>query len=67
MSSEHVLVYRMSDIVSRYGISRSIVYRLIEAGNFPESIALSARCVGWYKEDVDKHFGITQRAGANDE
>ena len=51
-------IIRPSEIQGIYGISRSTVYRQIQQNKFPARVQLSPNCVGWNKEDLDKHFGL---------
>jgi prophage regulatory protein len=44
---------RLSDVSERYGISRSLIYSLMAAGAFPQSIRVSARAVRWSQADLD--------------
>lgn len=43
-----------SDVVRVTGLSRWTIRRLIKAGQFPPSVELSPRRVGWHKADVDR-------------
>ncbi|MES2421486.1 MAG: AlpA family phage regulatory protein [Pseudomonadota bacterium] len=43
---------RINDVVATVGLSRATIYRLIDAGEFPTSTALTKRCVGWWEEEV---------------
>ncbi|WP_081280879.1 helix-turn-helix transcriptional regulator [Stenotrophomonas maltophilia] len=44
---------RKPDVLSRTGISRSHLYRLMNQGRFPVSIPLSPRVTVWLESDVD--------------
>jgi prophage regulatory protein len=46
------LVYRWSNITIAVGLSRSEIYRRIEAGTFPKPVAIGPRAVGWAAETV---------------
>lgn len=50
---------RLSEVLHLTALSRSSVYRLMEAGSFPASINLSARSVAWVEEEV--HEWIQKR------
>lgn len=47
-------IYRMKELCQTYGLSRSTIYRLIEAGRFPKPIKISAKAVGWISTDLDE-------------
>jgi prophage regulatory protein len=47
--------YRINDLVPLTGLSRSTIYRLVEKGEFPKPVKLSARVVGW-EEDAVLHW-----------
>lgn len=36
------------------GLSRSTCWRLMKTGDFPQSVKLSSRAVGWRKTDIEK-------------
>jgi prophage regulatory protein len=46
-------IYRLKEIVELTSLSKSTIYRMINAGIFPASIALSQRAVAWLVSDVD--------------
>jgi prophage regulatory protein len=43
---------RIDDVIVTTGLSRTTIYRLLAAGDFPPKIALTIRCVGWWEADV---------------
>jgi prophage regulatory protein len=43
---------RLPAVQDRTGLSRSTIYRKMEAGTFPKNIALSTRCMGWRETAV---------------
>ncbi|MCP8891288.1 helix-turn-helix transcriptional regulator [Sphingomonas faeni] len=43
---------RINDVIATVGLSRATIYRLIDAGDFPTSTALTKRCVGWWEGEV---------------
>lgn len=45
---------RLSEVLHLTALSRSGIYRLMEAGSFPASINLSARSVAWVEEEVQE-------------
>lgn len=47
-------IFRMKELCQTYGLSRSTIYRLIDAGRFPKPIKISAKAVGWISTDLDE-------------
>ncbi|WP_299198026.1 AlpA family transcriptional regulator [uncultured Amphritea sp.] len=43
---------RLPEVQKATALSRSSIYRLMEAGTFPDSIQLSARSIAWVEEEV---------------
>lgn len=58
MNKYQKVFIRPSEIQSIYGISKSTAYRMMSKGIFPELVALSPRCKGWRKADLDAHFKL---------
>jgi prophage regulatory protein len=48
-----LIILRLKQVGAECGISRSSIYRGIQAGTFPSPIALGARSVGWRRRDID--------------
>ncbi|MCC7681081.1 AlpA family phage regulatory protein [Janthinobacterium sp. FW305-128] len=46
-------ILRIEDVMARTGLSRSMIYKLQSAQEFPKSISLGERAVGWSQADVD--------------
>jgi len=46
--------YRVNDLVTLTGLSRSTIYRLVDKGEFPKPVKLSARVIGWEEEVLFK-------------
>ena len=46
-------ILRIKDIINKTGLSRSSVYRLAQAGEFPKPIKLSERSSGWLESEVN--------------
>jgi prophage regulatory protein len=44
---------RLQTVRSRVPVSRSQLYRLMAAGDFPRAYNLGARAVGWLEAEVD--------------
>lgn len=45
---------RLPQVIERTGLTRSGVYELMAANDFPRQIALSARCVAWVDAEIDQ-------------
>ena len=48
------IILRLPQVKSRTGLSRSSIYLRMANGEFPESISLGGRAVGWLEHDVDE-------------
>mgnify|MGYP001128622128 CR=1 FL=1 len=44
---------RLKMVVDKTGLSRSTIYRLEAAGDFPKRVKLSRGTVAWHENDVD--------------
>jgi prophage regulatory protein len=53
MSKKIPRILRLRRVLDKTGESRSGVYRKMAAGDFPSTIKLSARSVGWREDEVD--------------
>ncbi len=47
-------ILRLPQVRTRTGLSRSTIYARIATGEFPKSIVLGARAVGWLQSEVDQ-------------
>lgn len=47
-------ILRLPEVKKRTGLSRSSIYLRIAAGDFPASISLGGRAVGWLEQDIDE-------------
>jgi prophage regulatory protein len=43
---------RINDVIATTGLSRSTIYRMIDAGTFPDRVRPTTQTVGWWKADV---------------
>lgn len=56
-------IIRMRALTARVGLSRSEIYRRIQAGTFVRPVSLGPRAVGWRESDVDAWLAsLPQRA-----
>ena len=57
-------VWRLPEVMTQTGLSRSTIYDLIGRGEFPRQFNLGPRAVGWVSEDVlawiDEKIGEVQ-------
>jgi prophage regulatory protein len=47
-----VVILRRKQVQAITGLSRSSIYAMMKAGDFPKSVKLSARSVGWVENQV---------------
>ncbi len=52
-STQSKRILKIPEVSQRTALSKSSIYDLIKAGQFPKQIKLSARSVGWLESDVD--------------
>ena len=45
-------VWRLPEVVTQTGLSRSTIYEMIGRGEFPRQFNLGRRAVGWSSKDV---------------
>lgn len=50
---EEQRILRLRHVITRTGLSRSTIYAWIEQGQFPCSIHLGPRAVGWLSSDIE--------------
>ena len=55
-------ILRVADLQARLGLSRTTIWRLRRAGEFPQPIRLSANAVGWPVHVIDEW--LATRPGA---
>ena len=46
-------ILRRNQVEARTGLSRSTIYLQMSHGNFPKSISLGARAVGWLESEIE--------------
>lgn len=47
-------ILRLGSVLEQTGLSRSTLYRKIQAGSFPAQVRISERCIGWRESDVER-------------
>jgi len=45
--------YTITEVTQMTTLSRSTIYRKMEAGSFPHSIAISDHRIGWAAQDIE--------------
>ncbi|MGN6376436.1 MAG: helix-turn-helix transcriptional regulator [Sphingomonas sp.] len=45
-------ILRLAAVLDRTGLSRSTLYRKVDAGTFPKQVRIAERCVGWRESAV---------------
>ncbi len=49
----HDSFMRLVDVMARTALSRTTIYRRVNAGSFPSPVQISDGLVAWYESDVD--------------
>lgn len=45
-------ILRINAVLDRTGLSRSTMYRRMQAGTFPRQVRIAPRCAGWYESAI---------------
>lgn len=51
-------ILRLDGAKSASGLSRSTIYNMMKTGDFPQSILLGARAIGWLESDVQRWISL---------
>ena len=43
----------LKQVIAMVGLTKSTIYRLMEAGDFPRPLKLGSRCVRWLVDEVN--------------
>ena len=46
-------ILRMPQVLAQVGLSRTTVYKMIGRSEFPKSVQIGQRCVGWLVEEIN--------------
>jgi len=47
-------IMRLPEVIKETGLSRSTIYLRMSKGDFPQSISLGERAVGWVQAEVEQ-------------
>ncbi len=53
-STSHQAILRLPAVINLTGLSRSSLYAMTNRGDFPHSVKLGIRSVGWLRTDIEK-------------
>ena len=53
MSDTPDRILRIKTVLDRTGLSRSTLYRRIQAGRFPAQVRIAERCTGWRESAIN--------------
>lgn len=45
-------ILRLPQVIEQVGLGRSTIYKLMESGDFPQSVKLGERAIGWRLVDI---------------
>lgn len=45
-------ILRLPEVLNRTGLSRTTIWRLMRAGQFPASVQITAALTGWYEDEI---------------
>jgi len=55
-------ILRLPQVIEKTGIGRDSIYRLGNAGKFPQRVKISERASGWFEDELDDY--LERRAAA---
>ncbi|MBK67887.1 MAG: AlpA family transcriptional regulator [Rickettsiales bacterium] len=47
-------ILRLKEVMDLVGLSRSTIYLKMKLGEFPKSIEISQRCIGWTQSSIEE-------------
>ncbi|MCE7611110.1 AlpA family transcriptional regulator [Vibrio fluvialis] len=50
-------IIRLPEVIDKTGLSRSTIYLRMSKGEFPPSVSLGERAVGWVYSDIEQWLG----------
>ncbi|MFM0647035.1 AlpA family transcriptional regulator [Paraburkholderia bryophila] len=54
MSEKKERLIRLEEVMNRTALTRSLLYKLVDAGEFPKGVKLCSSAVAWPESEVDK-------------
>ncbi len=57
-------ILRLPQVLSRTGLSRSLLYQKINEGTFPKQIPLGVRAIGFSESSVNRWIDLQIKAAA---
>ncbi len=55
-------ILRLPEVIKKTGLRRTYLYQLTKAGQFPQSVSLGAKAMGWVEEEIDTWIEQRMRA-----
>lgn len=52
-------ILRIKTVLARTGLSRSTLYRKVDAGTFPRQVRIAERCMGWRESAINEWLRTT--------
>lgn len=52
-SQPRLRILRLPEVMNRTALSRSTIYQYMTDGEFPESVELGSRAVGWVEDEIN--------------
>ena len=59
-------IFRLVEVISRVGLRKSQIYKMIRAGDFPRPAKLTGKAVGWHRHEIDEWLLTRPRAESSD-
>ena len=59
-------ILRLPDVMKNTGLAKSTIYKMVARRQFPTSIALGVKAVGWLESDVQAWIEQKIKQSAND-
>ncbi|AKQ56399.1 transcriptional regulator [Bordetella hinzii] len=53
MDATNSRIIRLPEVQRKTGLGRSSIYKHMALGNFPQSLPMGMRAVGWLERDID--------------
>ena len=56
-------ILRLWEVMKRVKLSKSQIYALKARGEFPQSVKIGPKAVGWYEDEIDEYLNTRPRCG----